>query len=89
MPAVAEQMLYEVGDPRNYMLPDVICDFTSVKMSKNADTGGILVSGAKGKPATESYKVSATYLDGFKASCVAIIGGGRTADKGRAVAKVR
>ena len=79
--AVAEQMLYEVGDPGNYILPDVICDFTEVKMSDVS--GGVAVTGARGKPPTSTYKVSATYLDGFKATGVAVIGGGRAAVKGR------
>lgn len=83
--AVAEQMLYEVGDPANYILPDVICDFSHVGMSLDQDT--VQVSGAKGKPPTETFKVSATYLDGFKASSVAIIGGGQAASKGHAVAQ--
>ncbi len=78
-------MLYEVGDPGSYVLPDVICDFTGVTF-KMTDNGRVLATGAKGKPATDSYKVSATYLDGFKATCVAIIGGGRAAAKGKAVA---
>jgi hypothetical protein len=50
--AVAEQMLYEVGDPRNYLLPDVNCDFTNVKMTKT-DHETVKVTGAKGKPATK------------------------------------
>ena len=83
--AVAEQMLYEVGDPGNYILPDVICDFTNVKMSDVS--GGVAVTGARGKPPTSTYKVSATYLDGFKATGVAVIGGGRAAVKGRKTAE--
>ena len=72
--AVAEQMLYEVGDPANYILPDVICDFTQVKMSREDDQECVKVSGAKGKAPTKHFKVSATYLDGFKATSVALIG---------------
>ena len=54
--AVAEQMLYEVGDLGNYILPDVICDFTSVRMSDVKD--GVAVTGAKGKPPTDTFKVN-------------------------------
>ncbi len=82
---IAEQMLYEIGDPANYILPDVVCDFTQVTLSQldtqgqpSAGTGPahrVRVSGARGKPATDTYKVCATYLDGFKLSAqLTIIG---------------
>ena len=74
---IAEQMLYEIGDPANYILPDVVCDFTQVKMQQvgAANEHRVQVSGARGKPATPTYKVCATYLDGFKLSAqLTIIG---------------
>ena len=74
---IAEQMLYEIGDPANYILPDVVCDFTAVAMAQMGDAAEhrVRVSGARGKPATPTYKVCATYLDGFKLSAqLTIIG---------------
>lgn len=71
---VAEQLLYEVGDPAAYLTPDVTADFTTVALEETgADT--VLVRGARGKPATDSYKVSIAYRDGFTASGTLVIVG--------------
>jgi hypothetical protein len=71
---VAEQLVYEIGDPACYKLPDVTCDFTAVTIQ---DLGGnrVRVSNAKGRPPSDRYKVSATYLDGFRAVAHMTIGG--------------
>ncbi|QEA13293.1 acyclic terpene utilization AtuA family protein [Comamonas flocculans] len=64
---VAEQMLYEIHDPAAYLLPDVVCDFTQVRMAQTGPER-VHVSGARGLPAPASYKVCATYMDGYKTS---------------------
>ena len=83
---VAEQMLYEVGDPANYILPDVVCDFTGVAMA-SAGEQRVRVSGAKGRAATGSYKVSATYLDGYRATGMLTIIGRDAARKAERTAE--
>jgi hypothetical protein len=62
---VSEQLLYEIGDPRSYITPDCVADFTSVQIEQQSPDR-VFVSGIKGLPATDSYKVSISYKDGFK-----------------------
>lgn len=71
---LAEQVLYEVGDPAAYVLPDVVADFAQVRLAQ-AGPDRVEVSGARGRAPTAQYKVSATWQDGFRAvALVCIIG---------------
>jgi len=72
--SVAEQFLYEIGNPGSYLLPDVTCDFTNVHIEE-VDHEKVLIKGAKGFAPTNTYKVSATYLHGYRITIAVIICG--------------
>ena len=80
--AVAEQILYEVGDPQGYALPDVVCDFTQLKV-ESAGEHRVKVSGAKGYPPSDRYKVCVTFGDGFRFLGASPVVGRDAAAKGR------
>ena len=82
---VAEQLIYEIGNPSEYILPDVICDFSKVEITETGPNQ-VFVKGAKGFPPTKYYKNSATYMDGYRAIGTLVIGGKDAFKKGEVIA---
>ena len=81
---VAEQLVYEIGNPEEYILPDVVCDFSNVKITE-IGLNKVLVKGAKGYPPTKFYKNSATYMDGYRSIGTLVIGGKDALQKGEII----
>ena len=79
---VSEQLLYEVGDPARYLTPDVVADFTSVRLNAT-ERDRVDVTGARGTPATDSYKVSLAYRDGFTSAGTLVLAGPHAAHNAR------
>lgn len=72
--SVGEQILYEIGDTRAYVMPDVICDFSQVTLDE-VGHHRVAVAGVRGAPPTRFYKVSATYHDGYRSTATTLITG--------------
>ncbi|SMO78541.1 acyclic terpene utilization AtuA family protein [Fodinibius sediminis] len=79
---VKEQLVYEIGDPSAYLTPDCIADFTSVNIEK-AGPDRVRVSGIAGRPPTSTYKVSASYKDGYKLSSTLVYSWPQALEKAR------
>jgi hypothetical protein len=79
---VAEQLLYEIGDPGAYLLPDVTCDFRGVRIER-VDADHVRVTGARGRPPGRHYKVTATWRDGWRCAGSLVIVGFDAAAKAR------
>ena len=82
---VAEQLVYEIGDPAAYVLPDVVCDFTRVTVEQ-IGPDRVRVAGTKGAPSTPHYKASATYGEGFRVGVTWTVVGIDAAAKARRIA---
>ena len=84
---VKEQLVYEMGDPRSYITPDVVADFASARLEQ-AGRDRVRVWGIQGRPAPSSLKVSAAYADGWKANGTLIISGPEALAKSKAFAEL-
>lgn len=82
---VAEQMLYEIGNPAAYRMPDVCCDWTGVTLEADGPDR-VRVAGARGGAPGPAYKVCATYQDGYRATTSLTLAGGDAAEKARRAA---
>ncbi len=82
---VAEQLVYEIEDPQAYVLPDVVCDFSAVELIESGPDR-VEVRGARGWAPTDTYKVTATYQDGFRGGMLLSFTGFEAAAKARAFA---
>ena len=72
--ACAEQLVYEIGDPARYELPDVVCDFRQVSIEQ-IDADRVRIEHAKGRPPSQKYKVSVTWQDGYQLTTHQLIRG--------------
>jgi len=87
VPTVKEQLVYEMGDPRQYVTPDCVADFTTIQLRQNGKNR-VRFSGIQGKPATQFYKVSISYLAGWKAVGTLVYAWPEAYEKARAADRV-
>ncbi|MCB1365355.1 MAG: DUF1446 domain-containing protein, partial [Rhodobacteraceae bacterium] len=83
---VGEQIVYEIGDPAAYLLPDVTCDFRDLRLVQDGP-GRVAVSGVRGRAPGPDYKVCATHMDGFRLINTYMLAGGDAGARGRAMAQ--
>jgi hypothetical protein len=84
---VAEQLVYEMGNPAEYLTPDVTADFTSIRLEQDG-ADRVRAFGIQGRPKTPFLKISASYLAGYKASGQLTISGPGAVDKARLAAEI-
>ena len=83
---VAEQLLYEMADPTEYITPDVVADFTTIRLAQDGKDR-VRVRGIEGRPSTPYLKISASYLAGYKASGQITLSGPRALAKAKLAAE--
>ncbi len=84
---VTSQLVYEMGDPAEYITPDCIADFTSIRLEE-VGANRVKVTGVRGKPPTDTYKVSMSYHDGYKIVGQLTIAGPDAVEKARLCADI-
>lgn len=84
---VVEQLVYEIGDPQHYLTPDVDCDFTTVEVGEQSPDR-VELRGARGQHATDTYKVSLAYRDGWMASGQLLVYGADCREKAEAAGRI-
>jgi len=85
--SISEQILYEMGDPKKYISPDVCVDFTSFNLIDN-NNNSVSIKDVKGFKATNTYKVSISYFAGYKSSGQLTISGPDAYKKSKFVSKL-
>jgi hypothetical protein len=87
IPGIKEQLLYEMGDPHEYITPDCVADFTTIRLEE-VGPDRVRVHGIEGRPATEFLKVSISYSAGYKAVGTLVYSWPDAFDKAQAADKV-
>ena len=84
---VLEQVLYEMGDPKHYISPDVCVDFTSFNLTDRGNDR-VEITGVKGSDPTGTYKVSISYFAGYKASSQLTVSGPDAYEKAQLTSEI-
>lgn len=84
---VTSQLLYELGDPKAYLGPDVTADFTTIELEQDGDNR-VRVSGVKGTAPTDTYKVSMSYKSGYKVAGQLVMTGPDAIEKAKLCAEI-
>ncbi len=84
---VAEQLVYEIGDPKMYITPDCIADFSSIKL-EDLGKDNVKVFNVKGEKETEFYKVSCSYSNGYSAAATLTFSWPQALTKAQAADKI-
>src|SRR5690606_9242755 len=87
VPTVKEQLVYEMGDPKSYITPDAIADFTTIQLAQDGPDR-VRVEGVRGRPPTDMLKVSIAYSSGYKAVGTLVYAWPDAVEKARAADRV-